>query len=79
MPHIDLTFQQTIHEVELAVLFHCPYCKQPVTEAQRLRSPPSVVHLFAPVYRCKCSKHFGCPIALEPETEEHEPRLDNST
>lgn len=67
MPHIDLTFQQTIHEVKLAVLFRCPECGHPITEARRLRYPMAVVHLFTPVYRCKCGKHFGAPVGVTNE------------
>jgi len=81
MPHIDLTFQQTIHEVKLAVLFHCPYCRRPVTEAQRLRYRMDLVQLFDPIYRCRCNKYFGCPTARseEAETCDTEAPLDRST
>lgn len=70
MPHIDLTFQQTIHEVKLAVLFECPGCGRPITQRNRIAYPAIVAQLFAPVYHCRCGKHWGALVEATDKTEQ---------
>lgn len=67
---LDITTLNTIIEVKLAPLFACPYCGRAITQRNRVAYPAIVAHTFAPVYHCRCGKHFGEKIDTAVEVTE---------